>query len=57
MEEPDKKENSEDAVTSLEDSSAQTDGKHVCYQYYLHYSVSLQYVIYLLNLLWKWVKI
>lgn len=51
MEEPDKKENSEDAVTSLEDSSAQTDGKHVCYQYYLHYSVSLQYVIYLLNLL------
>ncbi|XP_042680715.1 ral GTPase-activating protein subunit alpha-2 isoform X4 [Centrocercus urophasianus] len=29
MEEPDKKENSEDAVTSLEDSSAQTDGKHL----------------------------
>uniref|UniRef100_A0A803XSU5 Ral GTPase activating protein catalytic subunit alpha 2 n=1 Tax=Meleagris gallopavo TaxID=9103 RepID=A0A803XSU5_MELGA len=34
MEEPDKKENSEDAVISLEDSSAQTDGKHVCYQTY-----------------------
>uniref|UniRef100_A0A8C2TZX9 Ral GTPase activating protein catalytic subunit alpha 2 n=1 Tax=Coturnix japonica TaxID=93934 RepID=A0A8C2TZX9_COTJA len=34
MEEPDKKENSEDAVTSLEDSSAETDGKHVCYQTY-----------------------
>uniref|UniRef100_G1MWF8 Ral GTPase activating protein catalytic subunit alpha 2 n=1 Tax=Meleagris gallopavo TaxID=9103 RepID=G1MWF8_MELGA len=29
MEEPDKKENSEDAVISLEDSSAQTDGKHL----------------------------
>ncbi|XP_015712092.1 ral GTPase-activating protein subunit alpha-2 isoform X1 [Coturnix japonica] len=29
MEEPDKKENSEDAVTSLEDSSAETDGKHL----------------------------
>ncbi|OXB58536.1 hypothetical protein ASZ78_009875 [Callipepla squamata] len=28
MEEPDKKENSEDAVVNLEDSSAQTDGKH-----------------------------
>uniref|UniRef100_A0A8C3M0T7 Ral GTPase activating protein catalytic subunit alpha 2 n=1 Tax=Chrysolophus pictus TaxID=9089 RepID=A0A8C3M0T7_CHRPC len=38
MEEPDKKENSEDAAISLEDSSAQTDGKHVCYQCYLHYS-------------------
>ncbi|XP_031459213.1 ral GTPase-activating protein subunit alpha-2 isoform X2 [Phasianus colchicus] len=29
MEEPDKKENSEDAAISLEDSSAQTDGKHL----------------------------
>uniref|UniRef100_A0A8B9C0X5 Ral GTPase activating protein catalytic subunit alpha 2 n=1 Tax=Anser brachyrhynchus TaxID=132585 RepID=A0A8B9C0X5_9AVES len=29
MEEPDKKENSEDAVVSLEDSSVQTDGKHL----------------------------
>lgn len=32
MEEPDKKENREDTVVSLEDSSVQTDGKHVWYQ-------------------------
>uniref|UniRef100_A0A672TTY8 Ral GTPase activating protein catalytic subunit alpha 2 n=1 Tax=Strigops habroptila TaxID=2489341 RepID=A0A672TTY8_STRHB len=30
MEEPDKKDDGQDAVDSLEDSSVQTDGKHVC---------------------------
>lgn len=41
MEEPDKKEDSQDAVVNLEDSSVQTDGKHVWYQCYLLYSVCL----------------
>lgn len=31
MEEPDKKEDSQDAVVPVEDSSVQTDGKHVWY--------------------------
>lgn len=34
MEEPDKKEDSQDAVVTLEDSVVQTDGKHVWYQRY-----------------------
>jgi len=42
MEEPDKKEDGQDAVVSLEDSAVQTDGKHVWYQCYLLYSVCLQ---------------
>lgn len=43
MEEPDKREDGQDAVVSLEDSSVQTDSKHVWYHRYLLYSVHLQY--------------
>lgn len=45
MEEPDKKEDSQDAVVNLEDSSVQTDGKHVWYQCYLFYSLRLRDMI------------
>lgn len=44
MEEPDKREDSQDAVVSLEDSTVQTDGKHVWYQCYLLCSVHLQHM-------------
>lgn len=45
MEEPDKKEDSQDAVASSEDLSVETDGKHVRYHCYLPHSVHLQDMI------------
>lgn len=45
MEEPDKKEDSQDAVASVEDSAVQTDGKHVRYQCYSPHSVHLRDMI------------
>lgn len=40
MEEPDKKDDGQDAGDNLEDSSVQTDGKHVWHQCYLLHPVT-----------------
>lgn len=53
MEEPDKKEDAQDAAGNVEDSSVQTDGKHVWYQGCSLHAVRLQYVVEVLSLLCK----